>query len=200
MKNIIKKLLLSTKREGIENLIKHMEEQGFFKAPCSTQYHLSKEGGLAEHSLNVLEVAEELRDDLAFNLPRESVIICSLLHDIGKMGQYNKPNYVPNMLKGRATKANTNPEPYQSTTKPYISNPDLFNVPHEVRSIVIISKFIELTEEEQFAILYHNGMYGDLKYQLNGKETSLYMLLHFADMWASRVVETKESVIEETES
>ena len=196
----IKELLSSTKREGIENLIKHMEEQGFFKAPCSTQYHLSKEEGLAEHSCNVLEIAFEIARVLYPEIPRDSLILCSLLHDIGKMGQFNKPNYVPNMLKGRATKANPNPEPYQSTTKPYISNPDLFNVPHEVRSIVIISKFIELTEEEQFAILYHNGMYGDLKYQLNGKETSLYMLLHFADMWASRVVETKESVIEETES
>jgi 23S rRNA maturation-related 3'-5' exoribonuclease YhaM len=63
------------------------------------------------------------------------------------------------------------------------------NVPHEIRALSIISKFINLTEEEQFAILYHNGMYGDLKYQINGKETPLYMLLHFADMWASRVVE-----------
>lgn len=204
MKNKIKELLLSTKREGIENLIKHMEEQGFFKAPCSTQYHLSKEGGLAEHSLNVYKQANIFAatclDPDDYDKMHDSIVITALLHDIGKMGQFNKTNYVPNMLKGRATKANPNPEPYQSTTKPYISNPDLFNVPHEVRSIVIISKFIELTEEEQFAILYHNGMYGDLKYQLNGKETSLYMLLHFADMWASRVVETKESVIEETES
>ncbi|NOW12592.1 23S rRNA maturation-related 3'-5' exoribonuclease YhaM [Clostridium acetobutylicum] len=34
-------------------------------------------------------------------------------------------------------------------------------------------------------------MYSDLKYQLNGKERSLQMLLHFADMWASRVIEKK---------
>ena len=49
----IKTLLLSTKRQGMEALIDHMEENGFFTAPCSTSHHLSKEGGLAEHSYNV---------------------------------------------------------------------------------------------------------------------------------------------------
>ena len=68
----------------------------------------------------------------------------------------------------------------------------MLNIPHDVRSIAILSKFIDLTEEEQFAILYHNGLYGDLKYQISGKETELYMLLHFADLWVSRVVEAKQ--------
>lgn len=192
MKNKIKELLLTTKREGMENLIAHMEEYGFFKAPCSTQHHLCRKGGLAEHSLNVLEVAFDLSNTLCDIVPKESIIIVSLLHDIGKMGQFNKPNYVPNMLKGRATKANPNPEPYQSDTKPYISNPELMYVDHEVRALSIISKYIDLTEEEQQAILWHNGLYGPFKYEIQGKETPLYMILHWADMWASRVVEVEE--------
>ncbi len=197
MKEIIKSLLLSTERKGIENLIEYMEEYGFFKAPCSTQHHLSKEGGLAEHSLNVLEVAQELSMTLMDIVSRDSLVLVSLLHDIGKMGQFNKPNYVPNMLKGRATKANPNPEPYQSTAKPYVSNPDLMYVDHEVRALAIISKFIDLTEEEQQAILWHNGLYGPFKYEIQGKETPLYMILHWADMWASRVVEREEVEDEE---
>ena len=48
---------------------------------------------------------------------------------------------------------------------------------------------IELTEEEEFAILYHNGLYSELKYSYSGKETPLSMVLHFADLWASRVTE-----------
>lgn len=189
---MIKTLLLNTKRKGIEDLIAYMDEYGFFKAPCSTQYHLSKEGGLAEHSLNVYEVALDLSNVLCDIVPKESVVIVSLLHDIGKMGQFNKPNYVPNMLKGRATKANPSPEPYQSEAKPYISNPELMYVDHEVRALAIISKFIDLTEEEQQAILWHNGLYGPFKYEIQGKETPLYMILHWADMWASRVVEAEE--------
>lgn len=188
----IRDLLLSTHREGMPGLISYMDEYGFFKAPCSTSHHLSREGGLAEHSLNVYEAMVAFDDVVVEPIRFESIIICSLLHDLGKMGQYNKPCYVPNMLKGRATKANPNPEPYQSTSKPYVSNPELLSVDHEVRSIAIASRFIELTEEEQQAILWHNGLYGSFKYQIPGKETPLYLLLHFADMWASRVIEKEE--------
>lgn len=205
MKNKIKALLLSTERPGMDKLITYMEENGFFEAPCSTQHHLSKKGGLAEHSLNVCETALNLQSllcgavDLTNTDPTKSIIICSLLHDIGKMGQFGKPNYVPNMLKGRATKANPNPEPYQSTSKPFTSNPELLYVDHEVRALAILSKFINLTEEEQQAILWHNGLYGPFKYEIQSKETPLYLILHFADMWASRIIEKEELAVNKEE-
>lgn len=123
---------------------------------------------------------------------RNSIVIVSLLHDLGKMGQFGKANYVPNMLKGRATKANPDPAPKQSEAQPYKSNPDLMYVDHEVRSVAIASKFIDLTEEEQQAILWHNGLYGPFKYEIQGNETLLYMILHFADLWSSRVTEEEE--------
>lgn len=195
MKEKIINLLMSTKRDGILDLVNVMEKGGFFEAPCSTQYHLSKDGGLAEHSYNVYCVAKDicfLMADGPYSLPKDmeySLILVCLLHDLGKMGQFGKENYVPNMLKGRATKANPNPEPKQSESKPYKANPDLMYVDHEVRSIVIAQQYIELTEEEQQAILWHNGLYGTFKYQIQGKEFPLYLLLHFADMWASRVIE-----------
>lgn len=192
MKEIIEELLLGTGREGVNELIPALEEIGFFAAPCSTQYHLAKEGGLAEHSLNVCRLALDLMNALCPELPEETVIITSLLHDVGKSGQYGKPNYIPNMLTGRATKANPNPEPYQSPKKPFISNPDLMYVDHEIRSVEIVGKYIELTEEEHWAILMHNGMYGSFKYQIQGKETPLYLILHMADMWASRVTEKED--------
>jgi 23S rRNA maturation-related 3'-5' exoribonuclease YhaM len=90
---------------------------------------------------------------------------------------------------GRPTAKEPEQKYKQSDSKPFAQNPELLSVPHEVRSIQIASQFIELTEEENFAILYHNGMYGPFKYELQGKETPLYLLLHFADMWCSRVLE-----------
>jgi len=175
--------LSKTKRPGMEDLIDHMEKEGFFTSPCSGGNHLAKEGGLAEHSLNVLHIAEKMGVALygktAYNKIRESVEVVTLLHDLGKMGQFGKPNYTPNVLKSGKV----------STTKPYETNKDLLHVDHEIRSVVIASMFIDLTEEEHHAILYHNGLYGNLKYAISGKETPLYMLVHFADMWASRVVE-----------
>lgn len=38
---------------------------------------------------------------------------------------------------------------------------------------------------EIVVVLYIVG----IKYEIQGKETPLYMLLHFADLWASRVTE-----------
>ena len=62
-------------------------------------------------------------------------------------------------------------------------------VPHEIRSVAIATMYIDLTEEEQHAILYHNGLYGALKYEIQNNETPLYMIIHCADPWASRVTE-----------
>lgn len=171
----IKELLRSTNRKGIDNLIKYMEEGGFFTAPCSSKYHLSKEGGLAEHTLHVYENMVKFSNGLGeqSGVTKESIIIVSLLHDLGKMGQFGKSYFVPD----------------SSGRQPYNFNPDLLYVNHEVRSAMIASQFIELTEDEQLAILWHNGLYGLFKDEIRGNETPLYMLLHFADLWSARVTE-----------
>lgn len=193
-------LLMSTGRENMDKLITHMDENGFFTSPCSGSYHLAYEGGLAEHSLNVCNTAFRLLEALKQDgleeegVTSDSVIIAAILHDLGKMGQFGKSNYVPNMLKGRVTKANPNPEPYQSEKKTFVTNPELLPVDHEIRSIQIASQFIELKEEESFAILNHNGMYSNLRYAYSGKETPLNLIIHWADMWAARVIENDSIV------
>lgn len=191
-------ILLSTKRQGMDKLIDWMEREGFFASPCSGAHHLAKEGGLTEHSLNVLGVMQDM-SFLLCNGPeplskevQDAIIICSLLHDLGKCGDYGKPGYVPNMIKSRKKDENGEYLLVQSEAKPFEVNKDLIPVDHEVRSVKIASKFIDLTEKEELAILWHNGLYGTFKYQIQGKETPLYLLLHFADMWASRVVERGE--------
>ncbi|NBH15588.1 HD family phosphohydrolase [Lachnospiraceae bacterium] len=201
IKERIETLLLSTKREGMYGLLSWMDENGFYESPCSGGNHLAKEGGLAEHSLNVFDLMFSIRNEGVlgnnFKMPTDSIVLCGLLHDLGKCGDYGKSGYVPNMVKdGRPTKAEPEQKYKQSESKPFKVNDELTPVDHEIRSIKIASKFIELTEEEELAILWHNGLYGNFRYQIQGKETSLYMLLHFADMWASRVVEKAESGIE----
>lgn len=185
-KQYVVDMLKKTGREGMDDLIEYMEDCGFFSAPCSGGYHLSCEFGLVHHTRNVMETAEKLGVSLLggaeYNKIQDSVIIAAALHDLGKMGQFEKPNYVKNILK----------DGNKVGKKPFKTNPDLLYVDHEIRSVAIASMFIDLTEEEQFAILYHNGMYGPLKYSLQGKETPLYMIIHWADMWASRVLEKEE--------
>lgn len=187
MKDEIIYLLKETSRTGVIGLIDYMEEGGFFTSPCSGAHHLSREGGLAEHSLNVYRGMLELDKALGSALPFDSIIICGLLHDLGKMGDYGKPNYVENILKSGK----------QSESKPYVTNSELLYIPHEIRSVAIASRYITLTEQEEFAIIYHNGMYSDLKYAYSGKETPLSLILHFSDMWASRVTEVEEGTEED---
>lgn len=175
--------LMGTKREGIEDLLAEMKEVGFFDAPASTRYHGAKEGALAEHSLNVLNcartIAKALNSKKWYEEHRNSIVICALLHDLGKCGQFGKPLYIPNILKSG--------EP--SGAQPFKTNDELMTLPHEIVSCIEATKFIDLTEEEQRAIAWHNGLYGCFKYDIQGKETELYMIIHFADMWASRVIE-----------
>lgn len=195
MKVQIVTILEDTKREGIKDLIKWMDDNGFFTAPCSTQYHLSCAGGLAQHSINVLTTLRSMAKAIcaADEIPAwETMSIVALLHDLGKCGIFGKPNYVENWIKdGRPTKAEPEQKYKISESKPYKTNPDLLYLPHAIRSVEIASKFIELTEEEEFAIATHDGLYGEMKYVIQGHETPLYLLLHSADLWCSRVVEAE---------
>lgn len=166
-------------RPGKDELLNHMREIGYFDAPASSAYHLSKRGGLLEHSVNVTEILLKMADAVDAPYTRESLIIVGLLHDLGKAGFYGKPAYIENILKSGK----------QSDAKPYETNKDLLAIPHEVVATIIIPQFMNLTEDEMFAILYHNGLYTNIGYQLKGKETPLMILTHSADMYCSRVTE-----------
>ena len=56
MKEEFLMLLRSVNREGMDELINFIEKSDFFKAPASTRFHGSNEGGLLEHSLNVYKI------------------------------------------------------------------------------------------------------------------------------------------------
>lgn len=183
MKEQIIRLLKSTDRDGIDKLIQHMEDINFFVAPCSTQHHLCKSGGLAEHSFNVYRFGSDFYKNpipvMNYEETFNSWIIVSLLHDLGKAAYHGKDNYTPNYLKSGAI----------SDKKPYVTNSDRLYMPHEVVSLLIAKRYIGLTEEEEFAIMYHNGLYVPSGRDINGKERPLQILLHFADMWCSRFIE-----------
>lgn len=193
----IKKKLLGTNRVGIKNLIEHMERDGFFVAPASGRYHMAFEGGLAEHSLNVCNMAHQFASYLLS--PEEyadmynSITICALLHDIGKMGDFKKPYYVEKLVRSKSKNKETGEyDMVRSEAEPFAHNSELMYIDHEISSIKVISRFIDLTEEETNAILWHNGLYGKFKYDIPSHETKLYMIIHWADMWASRVIEEEK--------
>ena len=81
------------KREGIENLLKYIENTDFFEAPASSRYHLAVPGGLCQHSLNVYyRLIREYREEYG-EIPddkKETLTIVSLFHDLCKADFYKQ--------------------------------------------------------------------------------------------------------------
>lgn len=177
-------LLGLTDRDDKELLLTNLDSMGFFNSPCSGGNHLCEYGGLVEHSVNVCKLALSIAFAVGYK-NQDSVIVASLLHDVGKCGDYGKQNYIENYIRGKGKD-----ELIQSTAKPFVTNKELLYIPHEVRSVAIVRQFFELTEEEEHAIYYHNGKYTHTGYDL--KETPLQMIIHFSDLYCSRT-EDKES-------
>lgn len=194
-KEVIVTSLKKTKRPGVDDLIQYMNKIGFFTAPASGGNHSNGKGGLAEHSANVMFTAEKISialygDGNITDEFRNGLVIVSLLHDLGKCGDYGKQMYVPNMIKdGKPTKAEPEQKYKQSEAKPWKRNPQLLPLDHATRSIKLAALFIDLTEDEEFAIRYHDGLYETANYGVKNHETEMYMILHWADMWSSRVIE-----------
>lgn len=183
IQELIEDALEATNREGMNFLLCALEEMGFYDAPASTKYHGNYTGGLAMHSYEVYQIAHSigmaLLDAVEYDELKDSITIASLLHDVGKAGQFGKPLYIDNYLKSGKV----------SESAPYVKNNDLLTLDHEIISVVEVTKYINLTEEEQYAIAYHNGLYTPIGRSLQGKERPLQMIIHFADLWESRANE-----------
>lgn len=183
MKERFIKLLKETKIDGIENFIDYLETTSFYTAPASTasSKHSAKEGGLLEHSLNVYDAAIALISSNMYSskINLADLTIAALLHDLGKAGSFGMEYYVPNILKSGKI----------SAAKPYETEKGLAGVQHQDTSIMILSRFINLNKDQYIAIKYHNGLYTADGRDIRGNETPLYLVIHMADMWASRVME-----------
>ncbi len=171
-------LLRSTNRPGIDELIEYLEnETDFFTAPASTQYHLNYEGGLLEHSLNVYN---QLMNKNTEN--QESTIIVSLLHDICKANYYKKI-----MINKKINNAWQQVESYTTD--------DQYPLGHGEKSVILVQRFITLTEDEILAIRWHMGGFESKdNYKYLNKAFSkckLAFLLHEADMEATYLLENK---------
>ena len=195
------KNLKATKRPGMNKLLAYMEEIGFFTAPASGGNHLCCEGGLVVHTSNVMMLAEKFGKMLFgqnYKEYRNSLRIAAGLHDLGKCGRAGMPYYAENLVKdGRPTKADPVQKYKRSDSKPYSINKDLCHIDHPLRSVELATRYIDLTEEEEHAIFYHDGMYGSLAYDLKNHEEPLQTCLHFADFWAAQFIEGKELPIKE---
>ena len=73
------KSIVSERKEQFDRLISFIEkETTWLTAPASTKYHLCKEGGLLEHSINVAETILKVKAAIAPEITDESCVIVAL--------------------------------------------------------------------------------------------------------------------------
>jgi hypothetical protein len=140
-KKMVKSLLSSVDRKGIPELIAWLEQSDYFTAPASTIYHGAFEGGLCDHSLKVVKLFADINTHIEKCAPRDTVIICGLLHDLCKVGAYKKFIKEQKII-------------YRHTEN------HASRYYHATLSLDIIEGFIELTPLEHDIILYHMGLFG----------------------------------------
>jgi HD superfamily phosphohydrolase YqeK len=178
-------------REGVNDLVQWLETTDFFTAPASMNFHGNYDGGLLDHSIHVLEFALTnlnwaMKYKPEFENFKESVIICSLFHDVCKVNQYHwgEEKWVKKDGKWCSYKG--------------YSFKDELPMPHGPKSVYYISKYMELTTPEILAISYHMGatepnslIPGINKYAYDAAfEHPLVKLIHVADMASTMVGET----------
>ena len=152
-------------------------------APASTRFHLSREHGLLEHSVNVAETLLRIKDVLYPLIEDESCVIVALLHDLGKAGTPEGAQYLKNQPTERQRQYGYGP------TYPYSFNNDLTYLSVPVRSLYLALPYIDLSEEEAQAIVYHDGQYVEDNRSVAKNERPLTLLLQYADNWCGFVVE-----------
>ena len=179
MKEKFLELLKTVNREGINDLIDFLEKSDFYKAPASTRFHGSFEGGLLEHSMKVYEILKhKVKNSLLdLNVSDDTLIIIALLHDICKVNFY-KVDY-----------RNAKNERGEWEKVPYYTADDTIPYGHGEKSVMMITEYMKLTVEEKYCIRWHMGFTEPKEaYNTLGqafKKFPLALILHEADLEAT---------------
>ena len=163
-------------------------ENKFFTQPASTKYHGAYEGGLFDHSYEVTQVLLDMTDRLNLKWKRpESPYIIGMFHDLCKID-----NYLTIVDEPGETMMGTSEVKGKEVHFEYNSNTVLKG--HGEKSIMLLSQFITLTEEELFCIRFHMGAYeGHDQWDNYDKAIRKYenvLFTHTADMYTSKVKNT----------
>ena len=182
---------ITERKDSVKSMIKHMEDN-YVMAPASgkTWYHNAFPGGYVDHVNRVVEYAvkqmrlyKEMGGEVDFT--EEELVFAALFHDLGKMGNGDAPNYLPQTDKWRQDKLN----------EMYTNNPELDFMLIQDRSLYLLQKFgIKVSQKEYLAIRCHDGVFDKANeayffsnMESSRQKTSLVSILHSADFLASKV-------------
>ena len=191
-KELFVNLIKDIKREGIEDLLAWLESSTFYTDPASASYHSNYPRGLLDHSIMVYKILRALCKINKINVSEDTIKIVSLFHDLVKVGSYDIS------LKNIKNERTNNK--WQSVM--YYQNKDNNQVlSHGLTSAYLLTKYIELTEEEFTAICYHMGPWSvcegeDKVYKRAIAKYPIVLLLHHADSEASFIHEPQFDILD----
>ena len=164
-----------------DDMMEYLMAYGFFTAPASTKYHGNHEGGLLEHSYMVTKFLLTLtRDNHLIWHKARSPFIVGMFHDLCKIDQYRHP------ASDLVVDGMSLPDPSK-----WEYNPDTLLKGHGDKSVMLLSQFYTLTEEEIMCIRYHMGAFTDKSewndYTRAVRQYPNVLWTHQADMLASHV-------------
>lgn len=187
----IVKTYITDRQEQVLSMIEQLGET-YVMAPASSKswYHSAFPGGYIDHVNRVVEYAvkqmrlyKEMGGEVDFT--EEELIFAALFHDLGKIGNGEKPNYIPQTDKWRQDKL----------SEMYTYNPELDFMLIPDRSLFILQKFgIKVNQKEWLGIRLHDGVFDKANeayffsnVESSRQKTSIISILHSADFLASKV-------------
>ena len=166
----------------------YLNNSSFFTDPASAKYHNAFYGGLLDHTMNVYQLLNDSME--TYNLKKQgsnrSIIVSSLFHDFCKIGNYKT-------TAAWRKDASNKWESYAG----YGYNEDTFPMGHGEKSVAMIDRLIQLSDEEMLAIRWHSGAFEDgtkLDFVRAAVNRPLVSMLHTADLNASFLFETQGTV------
>ena len=192
-------------RDGGDRLLTFIRQSDFYTAPASTRFHLSEEGGLLQHSLNVYHcLMNKMNNPTWANVLKNNeweIATVALLHDLCKTYFYDKElkntkSYDPEVVASfgsKGVKHDAKGDYVWTMSESYTCN-DRFPLGHGAKSVFFIQQFMKLSMEEIACIYWHMGAYnlnsnsyGELGEAL--EKYPLALALQEADMEASHMLE-----------
>jgi hypothetical protein len=164
---------LGERSESATTMVETLGER-LYLCPASgkPEFHCAFPGGLLDHSLRVLGNALKLNSAFEWNLPKDSLIIASMFHDLGKCGDMDNDYYIPQTDEWRRNKLG----------EIYTYNKDMQYMTIPDRSIFLCQHFgLKLTLNEMLAIRLNDGFVVEENRQYCLKEPLLAHVIMTAD-------------------
>lgn len=189
LRNIVETCISSPRKEKVLEMLDALEDE-MVVCPASGKdwYHGAYPGGYLVHVLKVTTAAMKVKKLYEYmggtiDFTDEELIFSALFHDLGKVGDGNKPNYIPQESEWHR----------KNQGSIYVNNPDIDFMLVPQRSLFVLQKFgIPVDQKEYLAILTHDGLYEEtnkpylVSFTPGSKlKTVLPKILHAADLLAA---------------